>query len=134
MSSEGNIVKLKEHLASLNSNVESYIVNKIQRVKLERASQTFGRVSWTLDDFHKNLKLNNVGVDPCNALDFDLVPCVKLEEVFGKRTHNGWKPKPNEQLIPTNCATLLKLYELVYAHPPYNGQYLTIFLYAYNCR
>jgi hypothetical protein len=128
MSFEGNIVKPKEHLAFLNSNVEPYTMNKIQRVKLERASQTFGRESWTLDDLHKNLKLNNVCVDPHNALDSDLVLCVEVEEVFGKRTHNGWKPKLNEHLTPTNCVTLLKLYESVYAHPPYNGQYSTIFL------
>jgi hypothetical protein len=38
-----------------------------------------------LDDFHKNLKLSNVGVDPHNVLDFDLVPHAKVEEVFGKR-------------------------------------------------
>jgi hypothetical protein len=42
-------------------------MNKRQRIKLERASQTFGKGSWILDDFHKNLKLSNVGVDPRNA-------------------------------------------------------------------
>jgi hypothetical protein len=61
-------------------------MNKRQRIKLERASQTFGKGSWILDDFHKNLKLSNVGVDPRNALDFDLIPHVEVQEVFGKKS------------------------------------------------
>jgi Sec7-like guanine-nucleotide exchange factor len=46
---------------------------------------TFGRVAWTMDDFYKNLKLCNVGIDIKNNLNHDLVTNVKLKEVFGKR-------------------------------------------------
>jgi hypothetical protein len=61
-------------------------------------------------------------------LDPDLVTNAELEEVFRKRGHNGWKPKPNDKLIIINYATLLKLYEVVYAHPLDNGQYSIVFL------
>jgi hypothetical protein len=45
-----------------------------------------------------------------NDLDLDLVTNVELEEVFGKRGQNGWKPKPNDTLTTANCATLMKLF------------------------
>jgi hypothetical protein len=68
---------------------------------------TFGRVAWTMDDFYRNLKLCNVGIDIRNNLDLDLVTNAKLE-VFRKRRQNGWKPKSNDKLTIANCATLLK--------------------------
>jgi hypothetical protein len=46
---------------------------------------TFGRMAWTMDDFYRNLKLCNVGIDIKNHLNPDLVTNVELEEVFGKR-------------------------------------------------
>ncbi len=45
MASKSNTFKPKEQLASLNSNVEPKTMNKRQRVKLERANQTFGKGS-----------------------------------------------------------------------------------------
>jgi hypothetical protein len=65
-----------------------------------------------VDDFHKNLKLSNVNIDPQNKLDFDVVLATNLEKVFGKRTQNGCKPKPNDHLTPTNCVALLKFYDM----------------------
>jgi hypothetical protein len=59
---------------------------------------------------YRNLKLCNVGINIRNDLDLDLVTNVELEEVFGKRGQNGWKPKPNDKLTTANCATLLKLF------------------------
>jgi hypothetical protein len=38
-----------------------------------------------MDDFYKNLKLCNVGIDIKNDLNSDLVTNVELEEVFGKK-------------------------------------------------
>jgi len=70
---------------------------------------TFGKVAWTMDDFYRNLKLCNVGIDIRNNLDPNFVTNVELEEVFGKRGHNGWKLKPNDKLTVENYATLLKL-------------------------
>jgi len=46
-------------------------------------------MAWTMDDFYKNLKLCNVGIDMKNGLNLDLVTNVKLEEVFAKRGYNG---------------------------------------------
>ncbi len=81
-----------------------------------------------MDDFYKNLKLCNVGIDIKNNLNHDLVTNVKLKEVFGKRGQNDQKRKPNDKLTITNCVASLKLYEIVYAHPLNNGQYFEIFL------
>jgi hypothetical protein len=39
-----------------------------------------------VDDFHKNLKLSNVGISPQNELDYDIVSVANLEKVFGKKT------------------------------------------------
>jgi hypothetical protein len=58
-----------------------------------------------LDEFHKNLKLNNIGVNLQKDLDFDLITHVELE-VFGKIAQNGWKLKPNEHLKLANCGAL----------------------------
>jgi hypothetical protein len=74
-----------------------------------------------VDDFHKNLKLSNVGIDPRNELISNIVSTIDLEKVFGRRTQNGWKPKSNDHLTPTSCVTLLKFYEIIYAHPFNNG-------------
>jgi len=38
-------------------------INKQQKDKLEKVGHTFGRVAWTMDDFYRNLKLCNVGID-----------------------------------------------------------------------
>ncbi len=70
----------------------------------------------------------NVGIDIKNDLDLDVVTDAKLEEVFGKRGQNGWNLKSNDKLTATNYATLLKLYEAIYAQPPDNGQYSIVFL------
>jgi hypothetical protein len=38
-----------------------------------------------MDDFYKNLKICNVGIDTKNNLNPDLATNVELKEVFGKR-------------------------------------------------
>ncbi len=68
-----------------------------------------------MDEFYKNLKLCNVGIDIQNYLNPNLVTNVELEELFAKRGYNGQKPKPNDELTIANCVALLKLYEVVYA-------------------
>jgi len=42
-----------------------------------------------MDEFYKNLKLCNVGIDIQNYLNLDLVTNVELEELFAKRGYNG---------------------------------------------
>jgi hypothetical protein len=54
-------------------------------------------------------------------MDSNLVAHEELQKVFGKRKHDGFKPKPNEHSTIVNCDALLKLYKIVYAHPPNNG-------------
>jgi hypothetical protein len=51
--------------APLDPSVVVQIISKRQREKLSRVSQTLRIASWTLDDFHMNLKLNNTGINPC---------------------------------------------------------------------
>jgi len=55
----------------------------------KKVGNTFGRVAWTMDEFYKNLKLCNVGIDIQNYLNLDLVTNVELEELFAKRRYNG---------------------------------------------
>ncbi len=50
-----------------------------------------------MDDFHKNLKLFNVGMDPQKGIDSNIESHVNLEKFFGKRTQNGWKS--NQMII-----------------------------------
>jgi len=69
-----------------------------------------------------------VGLDPHKYVYLNLISNEDLESVFGKRGHNGWKMKVNENLTITSCFALLKLYEVVYAHLPLNGDYPIIFL------
>ncbi len=76
-------------LALVNPNVAIQVVNKWQREKLGKVSQTLGRVLWTLNDFQKNLKLSNIGMDPCKDLDSNIITHAKLEKVSGKREQNG---------------------------------------------
>ncbi len=79
-------VKKVQALGVLNLNVSSRIVSKREREKLERVSHTIRWVSWSVDDFHKNLKLSNVGISPQNELDYDIVSVADLEKTFGKKT------------------------------------------------
>jgi hypothetical protein len=58
---------------------------QVTKGETKRVGNTFGRVAWTMDDFYRNLKLCNVGIDIKNNFNPDLVTNVKLEEVFGKR-------------------------------------------------
>ncbi len=51
----------------------------------------------------------------------DIVTNVELEQAFGKREHIGWKTKVNDDMTTTNCATLSKLYDVVYGHALDNG-------------
>jgi hypothetical protein len=55
----------------------------------KKVGNTFGRVAWTMDEFYKNLKLCNVGIDIQNYLNPNLVTNVELEELFAKRGYNG---------------------------------------------
>jgi hypothetical protein len=103
------IMVSKEPMDAFNMIACPKTINKRQRNKLEKVGHTFGRVAWTMDDFYRNLKLCNVGIDIRNVLDPNFVTNVELEEVFGKRGQNGWKLKPNDKLTAANYATLLKL-------------------------
>jgi hypothetical protein len=69
----GKSKEAKKCLAPLDLNVVIQIVSKRQRKNLGRVNQTLGRESWTLDDFHKNLKLNNFGIDQHKSLYSNLV-------------------------------------------------------------
>jgi hypothetical protein len=124
----GKSKEARKCLSPLDPNVAVQIVSKRQREKLGRVSQTLKKASWTLDDFHRNLKLSNTHIDPCRSLNSNLVAHGELKKVFGKQEQNGFKPKPNEHLIVVYSNALLKLYKTVYAHPLDNGQYFTIFL------
>ncbi len=57
----------------------------MHKEKLKRVNHTFGRVDWSLDDYHQRLKLNNVGLNPHKDVDSNLVSNEELESVFGKR-------------------------------------------------
>jgi hypothetical protein len=48
--------------------------------------------------------------------------------MFGERHQNGWKVMVNGHLFEDEFASLHKLYEDLYAHPPTNGNYPGIFL------
>ncbi len=72
--------------------------------------------------------MSNVGLDPCKDVYSSFVSNEELESDFGKRGQNDWKVKVNENLTVASCFALLKLYEVVYAHLPPNGDYPTIFL------
>ncbi len=48
---------------------------------------------------------------------------------FGKRSStNGWKVKACDLLNVEDCLVILTLYETIYVHPPFNGDYSSIFL------
>jgi hypothetical protein len=47
--------------------------------------------------------------------------------VFSARQPNGWKVSISEFVIVEDYETLFKFYEDVYAHPPPNGDYPTVF-------
>ncbi len=93
---------------------------------MEKVSHTFGWENWNMDDYHQKFKLSNMGLDPCKDVYLNLISNEELESVFGKRRQNGWKMKVNENLTNTSCFSLLKFYEVVYAHLPPNGDYPTI--------
>ncbi len=65
--------------APLDTNVDVQIVNKRQKETLGRVNQTLRKASWTLDDFHGNMKLSNISIDPHKSLDSNLVVHVELE-------------------------------------------------------
>jgi hypothetical protein len=56
---------------------------------LGKVSKTLGRTSWTLDDFQKNLKLNNIGMDPSKVQNSNTIAHVELEKKIVKRKQNG---------------------------------------------
>ncbi len=111
----------------MNPNVAIQVISKWQIEKLGKVSKTLGRTSWTLDDFQKNLKLNNIGMDPSKVQNSNTIAHVELEKKIVKRKQNGQKPKPNEHLSVVNSKVILKLYEVVYSHPLDNVQYSAIF-------
>ncbi len=114
-------------LAPMNPNVAIQVISKWQIKKLGRVNQTLGRTSWTLDDFQKNLKLNNIQMDPSKDQNSNTIVHAKLKKVFGKKQHIGQMPKPNEHLNVVNSKVILKHYEVVYSHPLNNGQYSAVF-------
>jgi hypothetical protein len=90
-------------------------------------TKTLGCLEWTLEDFSKNLNLVNEGWDPQWDFNSFVFTHEELKVTFGKRGHNGWKERPNELIIRSDCARLQKLYELVYGHAPTNDDYSTFF-------
>jgi hypothetical protein len=60
---------------------------------------------------------------PDIILEYDLV----ID--FGKRSSPyGWKVKACDLLSVEDCLAILTMYEIVYVHPPSNGDYSSIFL------
>ncbi len=103
-------------------------VSKHQRQKLEWASQSFGRASWTWNDFAINLNLVTIDLDLCKDIINKVISQDELVFAFGERNQNGWKVKENEELFTREFASLQKLYEDVYAHSPPNDDYVEVFL------
>jgi hypothetical protein len=58
---------------------------QVTKGETKRVGDTFGRMAWTMDEFYRNMKLCNVGIDTKNNLNPNLVTNVEIEEVFGKR-------------------------------------------------
>jgi hypothetical protein len=52
---------------------------------LGKVSKTLGRASWTLDDFQKNLKLNNIGMDPSKDQNSNTIAHVEFGKKIVKR-------------------------------------------------
>jgi hypothetical protein len=48
---------------------------------------------WTLDDFQKNLKLSNIGMDPHKDLDSNTITHAKLKEGFWEEGAERLKAK-----------------------------------------
>ncbi len=116
----------RELLATKNGNVKEEFISKKEKQTLERVSNTFGHVEWTIKDFSSKLKLKNEGVDP--RKEILVVSHDDLVVMFGQRNQNGWKVCMTKVVTTQDCFALLKLYEKVYAHPPTNGDYRGIFL------
>jgi len=56
-----------------------------------------------------------------------LVSNDEITFVFSARQPNGWKISINEFVIIKDYEAFFKLYEDIYAHPPPNGDYPSVF-------
>jgi hypothetical protein len=121
------IVTLKRQLFTLlDSNVKK-LVSRRQKEKVQKTSETFKCVLWSLEDFSVKLKLINSSINPHCDIDFNVVSHEQFIQVFGKKYTNGFKVKVNEHLVTQECDSLSRLHQVVYAHPPANGDYPSIF-------
>jgi hypothetical protein len=60
-----------------------------------------------------------------------LVFADEITFMFSVRQPNGWKVNISEFVIVEDYETFFKLYEHVYAHPPPNGDYPSVFLHGW---
>jgi hypothetical protein len=72
--------------------------------------------------------LTTIGLNPHKIITSKVISHEDLVVVFGERQQNGLKFKVNDHLSKDEFASLHKLYENIYAHPPPNDDYLNIFL------
>ncbi len=117
----------REPLTLLDGNVKESMF-KQQKEKFQRTSETFECTLWSLEDFLVKLKLSNYGINPRHDIDFSIVFHEQLIQVFGKKHTNEFKVKVGEHLTTQECDLLSQLHQVVYAHPPANGYYPSIFL------
>ncbi len=122
------IVKL-EPLSPFDGNIwKLEFISKQQRQKLEWTIHNFGHATWTISDFANNLNFTAIGLDPHKVITSKVIFHEDLVLVFGEKQQNGSKVKVNDYLFEDEFASLHKLYENIYAHPPSNNDYLGIFL------
>ncbi len=103
-------------------------MSRQQKEKVQKSSETFERVFGSLEDFFVKLKLSNSNINPRYDIDFNVISQEQFIQVFGKKYTNGFKVKVSEHLITQECDSLSRLHQVVYAHPPTNGDYPSIFL------
>jgi hypothetical protein len=101
---------------------------KQRKDKLVKVKQTLDCSKWSVFDFVEKWEHDYASLNPCKDIKESLVTHEELVSTFGGRQQNGWKAIVSEFLTMQDCEVFLKLYEDVYAHPPSNSDYPTIFL------
>jgi hypothetical protein len=93
-----------------------------------RMSHAFGCTHWNVQDFKEKPFLNASRLDVHGDISTYIVSENELVTFFRKKLSLiGWKVKPCDLLNVEDCEGILKLYEIVYVHPPSNGDYSGIF-------
>jgi hypothetical protein len=96
---------------------------------MQRINHALGQTQWNVQNFGEKLSLKSSGLDTHCDITSKIVSKDDLLSYFGKRSSpNGWKAKACDLLSVEDCLAILTLYEIVYAHPPSNGDYSNIFL------